>query len=56
MREYPNYTMINFLISNTKNTFPLFNNAEEALEYLKILTNENFMYDNSFNYDAINYE
>ena len=42
--------------ANTPNNYPLYNNKDEALFYLKLLTDKNFLYTNHLNYDAINYE
>jgi hypothetical protein len=57
MKEFPSNMNIPFsLIESTKEVFTLYEKEEEALLYLKLLTDEAFMFTNAFAYDAIDYE
>lgn len=56
MWSYPNSHIAESLIINTPIEYPLYKNEKEALVYLQLLTDKDFLYKNHLNYDAINYE
>lgn len=56
MREFPNIHIPLSLIRSTSNASNLYKDEKEALLYLQLLTDKEFMYTNAFNYDAIDYE
>lgn len=56
MWSYPNSHIAESLIINTPIEYPLYKNEKEALIYLQLLTDKDFLYKNHLNYDAVNYE
>lgn len=56
MIEYPNSKVPMELIDNTPIEYPLCKNDKEALIYLNLLLDKEFIYFNWLNYDLIDYE
>lgn len=56
MREFPNERIPFSLINNTPIEYPLCKDEEDALLYLKLLLDKDFLYLNWLNFDVIDYE
>lgn len=56
MREFPNERIPFNLIHNTPTEYPLCEDEQDALLYLKLLLDKDFLYLNWLNYDIIDYE
>ena len=56
MRTFPQDFIPTFLIQNTPPEYPLCIDKKEAILYLDLLLDPQFIYTNFLNYDAIDYE
>lgn len=56
MREFPNSQVPMSLLDSTDYVPNLYTSEKEAIIYLQLLTDNEFMYTNILNYDAIDYE